>query len=98
MWHFNESRPMKAHRGQSIPIIFTDIVRKLDNDFFAGRWSRATDRQRDLLCIIAELPSSDKEFTVNEVVEGVEEEDGQAVQPKPRQSDARIALRRGAGL
>jgi hypothetical protein len=55
--------------GAQIQVVFTEIVRKLDNDFFAGRWSRATDRQRDLLCIIAELPTPDKEFTVNEVVE-----------------------------
>jgi len=67
--------------GAKIPILFTDIVRKLDNDFFAGRWSRATDRQRDLLCIIAELPSSEKEFTVNEVVEGSKKKTGKPFSP-----------------
>ena len=35
----------------SIPV--PDIVRKLDSDFFAGRWARATDRQRELLMVIA---------------------------------------------
>ena len=30
--------------GMSIPI--ADITRKLDTDFFAGRWARVTDRQR----------------------------------------------------
>ncbi len=62
--------------GPKIPVQFTDIVRKLDNDFFSGRWSRATDRQRDLLYVVAELPNSDKEFTVNEVVEGSKRKPG----------------------
>ena len=46
-----------------------EILRKLDTDFFAGRSARATNRQRDLLAIIADLPTSDSEFTVQEVVE-----------------------------
>ena len=50
----------------SIPI--SDILRKLDNDFFVGRWARATDRQRDLLVIIAGLENSSREFTVQEIV------------------------------
>jgi Fe2+ or Zn2+ uptake regulation protein len=41
----------------------------LDTDFFAGRWSKATDRQRELLLIIARLENSDNEFTVHEIVE-----------------------------
>jgi hypothetical protein len=45
------------------------LIRKLDTDFFMGRWSRATDRQHDLLCIIATLPSADEEFTVQEIAE-----------------------------
>ncbi len=47
----------------------SDIVRKLDVNFFSGRWGRATDRQRELLEVIAHLPNSDSEFTVQEVVE-----------------------------
>jgi len=54
----------------SIPLDAMDaIIRKLDADFFAGRWSRATDRQRELLGIIALLPNSGSEFTVQEIVE-----------------------------
>jgi hypothetical protein len=45
-----------------------EIIRKLDTDFFAGRWGRATDRQRDLLGIIAQLETCDSEFTVQEIV------------------------------
>lgn len=45
------------------------ITMKLDSDFFAGRWTRATDRQRDLLWAIATLGKPDEEFTVQEVVQ-----------------------------
>ncbi len=45
------------------------IMRKLDSDFFAGRWARATDRQRDLLSIVAALTNCDAEFSVQDVVE-----------------------------
>lgn len=56
--------------GKAAPSIPHEaILRKLDADFFAGRWARATDRQRDLLSIVAELPNCDGEFTVQEVVE-----------------------------
>jgi hypothetical protein len=44
------------------------ITMKLDSDFFAGRWGRATDRQRELLWAIATLGKPDEEFTVQEVV------------------------------
>ncbi len=43
------------------------ILRKLDSDFFSGRWSRVTDRQREFLIVIARLPKSDVEFSVQEV-------------------------------
>ncbi len=43
------------------------IQRKLDTDFFAGRWARATDRQRQLLWVVATL-QQDEEFTIQEVV------------------------------
>jgi type II secretory pathway predicted ATPase ExeA len=45
------------------------ILRKLDSDFFAGRWARATDRQRDLLELAARLDRTGSEFTVQELVE-----------------------------
>jgi len=46
-----------------------DFVRKLDNDFYATRWSRVTDRQRDLLLVIAKLESANDEFTAKEISE-----------------------------
>ncbi len=51
----------------SIPV--DAILRKLDVDFFSGRWARATDRQRDLLGIVAQLSNCDQEFSVQDVVE-----------------------------
>ncbi|MDO8048035.1 MULTISPECIES: AAA family ATPase [unclassified Janthinobacterium] len=48
---------------------FLSIVAKLDTDFFAGRWARATDRQRDLMRLIAQLPNAENEFSVQEIVE-----------------------------
>jgi hypothetical protein len=48
---------------------FQSIIAKLDTDFFAGRWAKATDRQRDLMRVIATLPNADAEFSVQEIVE-----------------------------
>jgi hypothetical protein len=50
-----------------IPVI--EIIRKLDTDFFAGRWAQVTDRQRELLQIVALLDNCEAEFTVQEIVE-----------------------------
>lgn len=45
------------------------ITHKLDMDFFESRWARLTDRQRDLLTVIAHLENSGKEFTVQEIAD-----------------------------
>lgn len=47
---------------------FEGIIRKLDTDFFAGRWNKTTDRQRELLIVISQLENCDEEFTVQEIV------------------------------
>jgi hypothetical protein len=52
------------------------IVRKLDSDFFAGRWEKVTDRQRELLHCIAQLPHADEEFTISEIVDISETQPG----------------------
>jgi hypothetical protein len=56
------------------PLPFDAIVHKLDTDFFAGRWNRATERQRELLTIVASLEDSDNCFTLHQVVEASERE------------------------
>lgn len=57
---------LQAGEAPSVPV--ADIIRKLDADFFHGRWARATDRQRELLQVVSMLPNADSEFTVQEVV------------------------------
>ena len=57
------------------------IVRKLDSDFFAGRWENVTDRQRDLLYYIAQLEHAAEEFTISEIVDVSKGLDAQRVKP-----------------
>lgn len=57
----------KIQRGEVPNVPAADIIRKLDSDFFHGRWARATDRQRELLQVVSTLPNADTEFTVQEV-------------------------------
>lgn len=52
--------------GESVPV--KEIVKKLDSYFFAARWAKATDRQRELLALAASLDNSDEEFTVRYIV------------------------------
>jgi hypothetical protein len=69
---------------QGVPnpgITVAHIVRKLDTDFFSGRWNKVTDRQRELLRIIAELENADVEFTVQEIVEASKQGNGKPVSP-----------------
>lgn len=55
--------------GEDSAIPIDELTRKLDTDFFAGRWSRVTDRQKELMYVIAQLENCDGEFTVQEVVD-----------------------------
>jgi hypothetical protein len=48
------------------------IQHKLDADFFAGRWARITDRQRELLWVVAQLDNGDEEFTIQELTEAAQ--------------------------
>lgn len=50
-------------------VVISEFVRKLDCDFYASRWSRVTDRQRELLVVIARLPNANEEFTTKEISE-----------------------------
>jgi hypothetical protein len=55
--------------GVMDPVVtVAQVVRKLDTDFFAGRWNRVTDRQRELLSVVAMLENCDDEFSVSEIV------------------------------
>ena len=54
---------------QRTHIAVEPIQRKLDTDFFSGRWARATERQQQLLWVIANLEHADGEFTISELLE-----------------------------
>lgn len=59
----------KIKLGIENPVItIPEILRKLDTDFYAGRWESITDRQRDLLKVIAQLHSHE-EFTAQDISE-----------------------------
>ncbi len=61
---------VNAQQGVKLPSVpVKEIMNKLDGDFFAVTWARATDRQRDILAIVAQLPHSETEFTVQEIVD-----------------------------
>jgi type II secretory pathway predicted ATPase ExeA len=57
------------------------IARKLDSDFFSGRWNKVTNRQRELLSIIASLDAADEEFTVQEISEASRNRSGKPFSP-----------------
>lgn len=52
------------HEELSVPI--DALLQKLDNDFFAARWARTTDREKELLVLMAE--SELGEFGIQQVV------------------------------
>ena len=54
--------------GEMPGVPVAEIISKLDSDFFSGRWARATDRQRELMTIVASLDKQGQEFTVREIV------------------------------
>jgi hypothetical protein len=58
----------KMGLGENPRVPVGEIVRKLDTDFFAGRWAKATDRQRQLLYCAATLEGAGAEFTVQDLV------------------------------
>jgi hypothetical protein len=59
----------QAEAGEELrPVPWDGVMRKLDADFFAGRWAKVTDRQRELMWVIAHLESCETEFSVQEVV------------------------------
>ncbi len=59
----------KLVAGEPPRLSMKEILRKLDSDFFAARWSRATDRQRELLSVAAGIQGSETEFTIQQLVE-----------------------------
>ena len=56
-------------KGEIASVPVPSIVQKLDTDFFAGRYAKASDRQRELLWAISTLDGASSEFTVQEIEE-----------------------------
>ena len=59
----------RADRGAGAEVPIREIEQKLDTEFFAGRWARATDRQRELMIAIAHVDAEGDEFSVAQIVE-----------------------------
>lgn len=59
----------RLNAGAETAIPVDEITRKLDTDFFTGRWARVTDRQRELMFVISSLSNCDSEFSVQEIVD-----------------------------
>jgi len=56
--------------GIEHPVVtIVEFVKRLDTDFYAGRWGRVTERQKELLIIIAQLPNANDEFSNKEIVD-----------------------------
>jgi hypothetical protein len=55
-----------AENGVAGSVPLPEIQQKLDTDFFAGRWGTVSDRQRDLLWVVAQL-DTDEEFSIQEI-------------------------------
>jgi len=48
-------------------VSMAEIIGQLDIDFYSARWNMITERQKDLLTIIAQLPTANEEFTVQDI-------------------------------
>ena len=53
--------------GEAPSVPMKEITAKLDLDFFAPRWNRATDRQQIFMQVIASLEEADGEFSVQDI-------------------------------
>ncbi|MEO5644126.1 MAG: AAA family ATPase [Bacteroidia bacterium] len=65
---FDSYLQQKAVGVETPAVTINEVVRKLDSDFYSGRWSRITERQRDVLEIIATLPSANEEFSAHDIL------------------------------
>ncbi|MEK7124469.1 MAG: ATP-binding protein, partial [Patescibacteria group bacterium] len=55
----------KIDSGEKPFVPIATIIQKLDNDFFAGRWTKTSDRQKELIMVIVTLKKD--EFGVQEI-------------------------------
>lgn len=62
-----DSYHQQLKMGYTPIVTIGELMRKLDTDFYIGRWSRITDRQKSLLVLIAQVHTCEDEFTVSEI-------------------------------
>ena len=67
-------RGMQSNTVPDVGRIFATVTQKLDIDFFAGRWAKTTDRQRDFLLSIVRIEGCEQEFTIQQVVEASQQQ------------------------
>ncbi|MBX3152557.1 hypothetical protein KF728_20535 [Candidatus Obscuribacterales bacterium] len=58
----------KIHNGEAASVPVGELLEKLDQDFFAARWARATDRQQAFMKVTATLENCEEEFSIQEIV------------------------------
>lgn len=87
-----------SETGSTEVVPFDSIQRKLDTDFFSGRWAKVTDRQRDLLFVIALLDKPDDEFTIQAIVERSQELEGVTKPFSPSQVNQMLSKLSDQGL
>lgn len=58
----------KIKEGLAPSVPMREILEKLDQDFFAPRWARSTERQQQFMKVISTLETSEEEFSVPEIV------------------------------
>lgn len=63
----------KTLNGQKLLVPMDAIIQKLDNDFFAGRWSRATEREQQILTVLAKAGLV--EFSIQDAMKLSEQSD-----------------------
>lgn len=60
----------RANTGEALAQLPIDsIIRKLDADFFQGRWSQLSDRQKDLLVVLSRIVDNEEEFTIQAIAQ-----------------------------
>ena len=57
----------RMEHGEAPSVQSDEILTKLDQDFFAPRWDRATPRQQEFMLAISHIESPDKSFTAQEI-------------------------------
>jgi hypothetical protein len=53
---------------QEAKVPFSVLLKKLDDDFFSGRWATVSDPQRNFLAVVSQVPNCEGEFSVSDII------------------------------